>query len=158
MPFGLFRREGKPLHDRHFSPDQGAVRLFLLPLLGGEQVFVLRFRDLEVEVIIRPGNVYASLEGHGRLEDGDVVVIAQVHPVPPANGHPVPVHRDHRGEDLDRRVLEDHGKFINPWVEKPFLWFVDDSQTKVEGYDCEKITNDLTETFPERVRRTINGD
>jgi len=59
-------------------------------------------------------------------------------------------------------TLEEHlkvGKFIWPWIEFPFIWFVDYSQTKGDNNDLREIgkkadiiTKNVIETFPEQIK------
>jgi hypothetical protein len=51
--------------------------------------------------------------------------------------------------------LMKNGQFLSPWVQRPFLWFVDYSQTRGKEYDCNKITNDVIKTFPKKVKKLL---
>ena len=48
-----------------------------------------------------------------------------------------------------------NGAFLNPWIDRPFLWLLDYGQPKVVGYDYKAITNDLIAELPEPVRAMI---
>lgn len=47
------------------------------------------------------------------------------------------------------------GSFVNPWLERDFMWLVDYSQAKVEGYDHKAITNGVLDTLPTEVKDSI---
>lgn len=51
--------------------------------------------------------------------------------------------------------LEDKGTLLTTWVERPFLWFVDYAQERVDGYDHKKITEQILSTFPEEIIAAI---
>lgn len=53
--------------------------------------------------------------------------------------------------------LEHNGEFLNIWIERPFLWFVDYAQEKVEGYDYKAITKQVIATFPIEVIAAIGA-
>jgi hypothetical protein len=47
------------------------------------------------------------------------------------------------------------GKFLNPWVERPFLWLLHYEDVKKEGYDYEKINEERISLLPEYVQEAI---
>lgn len=51
--------------------------------------------------------------------------------------------------------LREHSKFINPWRERQFLWFLHYMDTKPEGYDHRAITNRRWEQFPDYVKKCV---
>lgn len=51
--------------------------------------------------------------------------------------------------------LEGNGTFLDTWVERPFLWFLDYSQTRVEDYDYQLINEECIQRLPEHVREAI---
>lgn len=54
--------------------------------------------------------------------------------------------------------LESNGRFVTPWVERPFLWLLDYSQSKVKDYDYRVITEQVITTLPEHIRTAINPE
>lgn len=54
--------------------------------------------------------------------------------------------------------LESNGTFVVPWVARPFLWLLDYSQPKVEGFDYKKITGGVVATLPEHVLVAITTE
>jgi hypothetical protein len=52
------------------------------------------------------------------------------------------------------RQLTEHGTFVVPWVEQPFLWLLHYMDTK-EPYNHDVINKDRIATFPEDVRKNI---
>jgi len=55
-------------------------------------------------------------------------------------------------------TLETVGKFLPIWTSKNrFLWFLDYTETKVEGYDYKQITKDKIEKCPDGLKNIIYG-
>lgn len=54
--------------------------------------------------------------------------------------------------------LEENGKFLVPWVGRPFLWLLDYSQPKADGYDYAAINETVIATLPEHVRNAITPE
>jgi hypothetical protein len=53
--------------------------------------------------------------------------------------------------------LQEQGKFLNPWIEPPFLYFVNYNENKVPGYDYKKITYKKILGFPLHVIEGMFG-
>lgn len=53
--------------------------------------------------------------------------------------------------------LESNGQFLDAWLERPFLWFVDYAQEKGD-YDYKAITASVIETFPEEIRKAMGPE
>ncbi len=51
--------------------------------------------------------------------------------------------------------LRDHGKFVTPWKDQPFLWLLHYMDTKVEGYDHKAITESRIGQFPDEIKNAI---
>lgn len=51
--------------------------------------------------------------------------------------------------------LRDHGKFVTPWKEQPFLWLLHYVDTKVEGYDYKAINQSRIDQFPDEVKNAV---
>lgn len=54
-----------------------------------------------------------------------------------------------------RNFLDIPGKFLAPWVKKPFLWLLHYQDTKVEGYSYEKINAERIDMLPAYVREDL---
>src|SRR3989344_628154 len=60
-------------------------------------------------------------------------------------------------ESLRRNLhnLRQHGTFVNPWIEQPFLWLLHYMDTKKEGYDYEAISAKRIALLPVKVQATL---
>lgn len=54
-------------------------------------------------------------------------------------------------------MLSEQGEFLTKWVEQPFLWLLNWSDTKNEGYDYEAINKAIIKQFPKEVKEAIKG-
>ena len=52
-------------------------------------------------------------------------------------------------------MLREHGTFINPWIERPFLWLLHYADTKGE-YDYEAINKARIDCLPDYVKQAIS--
>lgn len=52
----------------------------------------------------------------------------------------------------------EHGEFLVPWVERPFLWLLDYSQTMIPGYGYKAISEAVIASFPAHVRAAITPE
>ena len=52
--------------------------------------------------------------------------------------------------------LSANGKFVAPWVERPFLWLLHYQDTKADGYSYDDINNERIAMLPEWVREMIS--
>ena len=59
---------------------------------------------------------------------------------------------------LHQSFFKQHGDFLVPWVQRPFLWLLDYSQTKVPGYDYKAISEAVIATFPAHVHAAITPE
>ena len=55
-------------------------------------------------------------------------------------------------------TFTEHGEFVSPWVEQPFLWLVDYSQDDEPGYDYKVISQALIASLPAHVRAAITPE
>ena len=55
------------------------------------------------------------------------------------------------------RKLRAAGTLVNPWIERPFLWFLHYMDTKVKDYDHAAITAERIAMLPEHVRKVIGA-
>lgn len=53
--------------------------------------------------------------------------------------------------------MRSQGEFINPWIERPFLWLLNYMEPKVEGYDHEAITAARVKLLSADVQTVILG-
>lgn len=53
--------------------------------------------------------------------------------------------------------LRAHGKFLNPWVSKPFLWLLSYMDTKDKDYDYKAINAKRIALLPDYVQTAIGG-
>lgn len=51
--------------------------------------------------------------------------------------------------------IGDHLVFVNEWTEKPFLWFLDYTEEKIDGYDYKEITKDKIGRCPEELQQIL---
>ncbi len=69
------------------------------------------------------------------------------------------------GGDHDTRIglrntlsrLESAGTFLEVWTKRPWLWFLNYMDTKVDGYDYAAINAQIISEFPEHVRAAIGS-
>lgn len=54
--------------------------------------------------------------------------------------------------------LRNHGKFITPWKEQPFLWLLHYVDTKAEGYNYKALNESRINQFPIEVKNAIRPD
>lgn len=57
---------------------------------------------------------------------------------------------------LDR--LRKHGEFLNPWIERPFLWLLHYMDTKRPGYSHDAINAERIALLPAWVQEMIGND
>lgn len=53
------------------------------------------------------------------------------------------------------KEIEEKGKFLSQWEERPFLWFLSHQDTKTEGYDYEALTETRIKKLPEEIQKAI---
>lgn len=53
--------------------------------------------------------------------------------------------------------LRESGSFVTPWVKRPFLWLLNYSEPKVEGYDYHAINAARIARLPEWVREFVGS-
>jgi len=60
-------------------------------------------------------------------------------------------------EGLRHRLttMEENGEFLSQWVERPFLWLLHHSDTKVPGYDHEAITKQRISLLSQDVQDAV---
>jgi hypothetical protein len=58
--------------------------------------------------------------------------------------------------NLDR--LRENGSFLPVWEERPWLWLLNYTDSKVDGYDHEAITASKIARFPEDIQASIKGE
>jgi hypothetical protein len=56
------------------------------------------------------------------------------------------------------RNCEDTGIFLKEWIQQPFLWLLHHGDTKVDGYDFNKINQQRIAMFPAEVQAAICPD
>lgn len=52
--------------------------------------------------------------------------------------------------------LEAHGNFVSPWVEAPFLWLLNYTDTRDKDYNYEELNRKRIAQFPAEIREAIN--
>ena len=65
----------------------------------------------------------------------------------------------HDGREAIKHKLNgllENGKFLNNWIEQPFLWLLTYMDTKNDGYDYELITKERISRLPKKVIESIN--
>lgn len=125
-------------------------------------------------VLFRPDGVLAKVESYGESTSTSQVYYNWEHPVDGVDRWALTSsgHYHTPSYDAGRRIwignhdvreglrhklarLEANGRFRTPWIERPFLWLLDFSQTKVKDYDHEAITADVVSRLPRDVQRVI---
>ena len=54
------------------------------------------------------------------------------------------------------RQLKENGKFLTPWVERPWLWLLHHGDSRVPGYDHKMVTEARIKMLPEHVQTCIS--
>ena len=65
-------------------------------------------------------------------------------------------HKDVReGLRFTLNQMKENGKILDKWIERPFLWLLHYMDTKVEGYDYKKISEERIAQLPKEVQEAI---
>lgn len=61
-------------------------------------------------------------------------------------------------EDIGLQLarLRAHGSFVTPWVERPFLWLLTHTDTKIPNYSASAINEARVAMLPQHVRNAIS--
>lgn len=109
----------------------------------------------------RPAHADARLEsysGHGFVDPEPLFAAERSEYNPEGKVYGIVGYIDGR-EGMFTRLqwMEQNGRFLTPWIEQPWMWFLTYQDTKTAGCDHNAITAARVAKLPEEVRRAIKG-